>query len=112
MKMRFVLWLLVLSVSGWASGPQDRTATDPKSIVSQPNAKAAPVPVDDLYYTNRVGSAAWSPDGNAIAYITNVSGRLNLWKMKPDGTGAQQLVQSNDRNDEPLWTLDGKSILQ
>ncbi|MEO8724693.1 MAG: S9 family peptidase [Acidobacteriaceae bacterium] len=111
MKMRWGFLVLVLPVMAWASGPQDRTATNPKSIVSQQNAKAAPVSVEDLYYTNRIGTAAWSPDGGEIAYISNASGRLNLWVMKADGSGAQQIVKSNDHNDEPLWTPDGKSIL-
>ncbi len=109
---RFIAAAIVIaSTVVLASGPQDRQARDPKSVVSVRNSKGAPVSVEDLYLTRRVGSSAWSPDGTEIAYITNTSGRPNLWKMKADGSGAQQLVTSNEGNDEPLWTKDGKSIL-
>jgi len=53
-----------------ASSPEDRKATDPKSIASPANATARPVPIDDLYFTRSVGSAAWSPDGQWLAFCS------------------------------------------
>src|SRR5258708_3173849 len=94
-----------------ASGPGDRVPTDPKSVVSATHAGAAPVNVADLLQTTRIGGSTLSPDGSHIAYIGNASGRLNLWVMNADGTGAKQLLKSNDRQASPTFTHDGKEIL-
>ncbi|MCU1284818.1 MAG: family peptidase [Acidobacteriales bacterium] len=111
--MRTFVFCAVLlgSISVFADGPQNRSATDPKSITSAQSAKAAPVSVEDLFFTRRIGSAAWSPDGSEIAFVTNASGRVNVWKMKSDGSGAQQLATSNDRQSNPSWSSDGKFIV-
>jgi dipeptidyl aminopeptidase/acylaminoacyl peptidase len=104
--------VLLTSLNGFASGPGDRVATDPKSVVSAENAAtSAPMPVADLLQTVRIGGATWSPDGKQIGYISNSSGRLNLWVMRADGTGARQLLKSNDRQANPAFTRDGKEIV-
>jgi dipeptidyl aminopeptidase/acylaminoacyl peptidase len=104
--------LLLTSLNGLASGPGDRLATDPKSVVSAENAStSAPMPVAELLQTVRIGGATWSPDGKQIGYISNSSGRLNLWVMQADGIGARQLLKSNDRQASPSFTQDGKEIV-
>jgi dipeptidyl aminopeptidase/acylaminoacyl peptidase len=105
------LLLAACSATAIASGPGDRVPTDPKSVVSPTNAGAAPVKVADLLQTTRTGGATLSPDGSHIAYIGNASGRLNLWTMNADGSGAKQLLQSNDRQSAPAFTHDGKEIV-
>jgi WD40 repeat protein len=35
----------------------------------------------------------WSPDGKWIACFSNRSGRLELWKIRPDGSDLQQLTE-------------------
>ena len=105
------LLLAACSATAIASGPGDRVPTDPKSVVSATNAGTAPVKVADLLQTTRIGGATLSPDGSHIAYIGNASGRLNLWTMNADGTGAKQLLQSNDRQSAPAFTHDGKEIV-
>ena len=104
--------VLLASVSGFASGPGDRVATDPKSVVSAESATASsPMPVAELLQTVRLGGATWSPDGKQIGYISNASGRLNLWVMQADGSGARQLLKSNDRQSGPAFTKDGREII-
>jgi Tol biopolymer transport system component len=98
-------------LSAVASGPGDRVPTDPKSITSVSHPGAGPVNVADLLQTTRIGGATLSPDGSHMAYISNGSGRLNLWIMNIDGTGAQQLLKSNDRQAAPVFTHDGKEIV-
>ena len=68
-----------------ASSPDNREPTDPNSIVSGTNGAARPVPIEDLYYTRNVAGASWSPDGRFVAFITDMSGRLNLWKVNSAG---------------------------
>ncbi|WP_353072805.1 S9 family peptidase [Tunturiibacter gelidoferens] len=104
--------VLLASVSGFASGPGDRVATDPKSVISAESAAGgSPMPVGELLQTVRLAGSTWSPDGKQIGYISNASGRLNLWVMQADGTGARQLLKSNDRQSSPAFTKDGKEIV-
>jgi dipeptidyl aminopeptidase/acylaminoacyl peptidase len=104
--------LLLTSLNGFASGPGERVATDPKSVVSAENAAtSAPMPVAELLQTVRIGGATWSPDGKQIGYISNSSGRLNLWVMQANGTGARQLLKSNDRQANPVFSKDSKEIV-
>ncbi len=44
-------------------------------------------------------SPAWSPDGRQIAFITDRTGRWEIWAMAPDGSGQQPLFagQINDQ---------------
>jgi WD40 repeat protein len=110
--MRKLVWLsaiLLSSILCVASGPQDRQPTDPHSIDSASNPNARPVPVDDLYYSRRVFTPAWSPDGRELVFVTNFTGRFNLWKMNSDGGWPIQLLQADDRQDNPVWSPDTKS---
>jgi dipeptidyl aminopeptidase/acylaminoacyl peptidase len=103
--------LMLVCVGAFASGPADRVATDPKSVMSETNASGRPIPVAELLQTVRLGSPSWSLDGQQIAYIGNASGRFNLWVMNADGSGARQLLKSNDRQASPRFTRDGKEIV-
>ena len=117
MPIRRLLRLLVIiscslcgPLAGF-TGPDDRSLTDPKSVVSTSNSSARPVPVDDLYYTRSVFGAAWSPDGQQIAFTTDISGRSNLWKVRASGGWPIQLTQSDDRQYNAVWSPDGKWIV-
>ena len=104
--------LAILTGSLFASsGPESRTVTDPKSISSQSNSAAKPVPIDDLFITRSVSGGAWSPDGREIVFESNASGRTNVWKMRADGSGATQLTHSDDRQFSAVWSPDGKWIV-
>jgi dipeptidyl aminopeptidase/acylaminoacyl peptidase len=94
-----------------ASGPADRQLTDPKTVASQQNANATPVPIDDLFYSRRVSMPAWSPDGKQIVLATNFTGRFNLWKVGAEGGWPIQLSQSDDAQDGPVWSPEGKWIV-
>jgi len=94
-----------------SSSPEDRALTDPKSINSETNATAHPVPIDDLYYTRSASGAAWSPDGKEIVLTTDLTGRQNLWKVSSSGGWPLQLAQSDDRQYGAAWSPDGKWIV-
>ncbi len=103
--------VLLLSTAAFASGPADRTVTNPTSINSVTQAASGPLKVMDVLETVRLSGATWSPDGKQIGYISNASGRVNLWIMNADGTAARQLLKSDDRQAEPVFTKDGAEII-
>jgi dipeptidyl aminopeptidase/acylaminoacyl peptidase len=106
-----VIWCSLCTPLAASTGPDDRPLTDPKSVVSTSNAAARPAPIDDLYYTRSVFGAAWSPDGNQIAFVSDLAGRTNLWKVSASGGWPIQLTQSDDRQYSPVWSPDGKWIV-
>ncbi|MGB0047141.1 MAG: S9 family peptidase [Terriglobales bacterium] len=117
MRIRQLLALLVVICCGLctglaaSTGPDDRALTDPKSVVSASNSGARPAPIDDLYYTKSVFGASWSPDGRQIAFVSDLAGRTNLWKVNASGGWPIQLTQSDERQYSPVWSPDGKWIV-
>ena len=99
-------WLL-----GQSSGPDDRRITDPQSVQSATNSRARSIPIDDLYFTRSVSNPSWSPDGREILFSTDMTGRMNLWKVSSAGGWPIQLVQSDERQYLGTWSPDGKWIV-
>src|SRR6266849_9829056 len=94
----------------FARSPQERTITDPATISSVRNADARPVPIDDLFFSRNITDPSWSPDGKEIVFSTNLTGRLNLWKVASAGGWPVQLAVSDDRQGAGIWSPDGKWI--
>ncbi len=112
MRLRTSLVALAVALVSLATtSPNTRAITEPKSITSAAMPGAGPVPIADLFYTRTTGGGAWSPDGKEIVFISNFTGRLNLWKVNSAGGWPIQLTQSDDRQGGAVWSLDGKSIL-
>lgn len=86
--------------------------TDPKQISSKPNAQVEPrsLTIEKLYMTRQIGRPTWSPDGKQIAFISNMSGRNNLWLISSEGGFPTQLTVSDQRQTSPAWSPDGKWI--
>ena len=113
MRLAALLWcaLPCLPLISYADGPADRKPTDPHSVASANGPASAPLPVEALLSTTRVNGIARSHDGRRLAYIGTASGRPNLWIMNVDGTGAQQLVTSNDRQTRDHFTHDDTALV-
>jgi dipeptidyl aminopeptidase/acylaminoacyl peptidase len=92
--------------------PAPQAITDPKKISSKPNAQVEPrsLTIEKLYMTRQIGGATWSPDGRTIAFVSNMSGRNNLWLVPAEGGWPTQLTISDQRQSSPAWSPDGKWI--
>lgn len=55
--------------------------------------------------------AEYSPDGKHIYYNSNVSGTMQIWRMKPDGSAKEQLTFDANNNWFPHISPDGKWIV-
>jgi len=92
--------------------PFPQAVTDPKQIASKPNAQVEPrsLTIEKLYMTRQVGRPTWSPDGKSIAFVSNMSGRNNIWMVSAEGGWPVQLTVSDQRQSSPAWSPDGKWI--
>lgn len=85
--------------------------TDPKQVTSKVlKREVQPFSIEKLYNTRSVGATSWSPDGKQIAFVTNISGRNNIWLVSAEGGWPSQLTISDQRQIDPAWSPDGKWI--
>lgn len=53
----------------------------------------------------------YTPDGRWIYFNSTRTGRMQIWRMRPDGSGLEQLTFDDTNNWFPHVTPDGKSIV-
>jgi dipeptidyl aminopeptidase/acylaminoacyl peptidase len=109
----FVMVVLMMTSVRAASQtlPAPEAITDPKQIASKPDARVEKnLTIEKLYMTRQVGGSTWSPDGKTVAFISNLSGRNNLWLVPSEGGWPMQLTVSDQRQTSPAWSPDGKWI--
>jgi dipeptidyl aminopeptidase/acylaminoacyl peptidase len=92
--------------------PEAKAITDPKQIASKPNAQVEPrsLTIEKLYMTRQIGRPTWSPDSKSIAFISNMSGRNNIWIVSAEGGFPSQLTVSDQRQSGITWSPDGRWI--
>jgi dipeptidyl aminopeptidase/acylaminoacyl peptidase len=81
--------------------------TDPTKLQSKTVDNMQTFSIEKLYTTRLVGGTTWSPDGKQIAFISNISGRNNLWLVPAAGGWPTQLTISDQRQMQPAWSPDG-----
>ena len=98
-----VIAMSTLAIAQTLSAPQ--AITDPKQITSKPNAQVEKsLSIEKLYMTRAIGGTAWSPGGKTVAFISNISGRNNLWLVSAEGGWPVQLTISDQRQAAPAWS--------
>jgi dipeptidyl aminopeptidase/acylaminoacyl peptidase len=85
-------------------------AVDPAKLQSKTVPDLQSFSIEKLYMTRLVGGTTWSPDGKQIAFISNISGRNNLWLVPATGGWPTQLTISDQRQAQPAWSPDGTWI--
>ncbi|HEY6249910.1 MAG TPA: DPP IV N-terminal domain-containing protein, partial [Candidatus Angelobacter sp.] len=84
--------------------------TDPSQITSKDKLDVQPFTIDKLFMTHSMGDSTWSPDGKQVAFITNISGRNNLWLVSAESGWPVQLTVSDQRQTSPAWSPNGRWI--
>ncbi len=87
-----------------------RSITSPEALISPSNPAARAVPLEDLVFSRNVGSVAWSADGQQVFLVTNLTGRMNIWRVDAAGSWPVQLTQSDDVQTNLVVSADGKAL--
>ncbi len=107
-----------LNIHGIAANGGDRIAyvvwNTRVGIWSVPFPRAGSVSVATAHEitsaTERIEAVRISPDGQWIAFDSDRSGNMDIYKMRVDGTGLQQLTRNPADDFRPLWSPDGREI--
>src|SRR5258708_36285977 len=110
--LTMILSMSTLAVSQGAIAPE--VITDPKQITARPDADVdqgeESLSLQRLYMTRLVGDTAWSPDGKSIVFVSNITGRNNLWLGPAEGGWPAQLTLSDQRQPPPPRPPAGQSL--
>lgn len=74
------------------------------------NIKEKTGPVQWTYGEHRNHSPRWSPDGKQIAFVSNRSGKNQIYVLHADGGEAWQITKVTNGATNPVWSPDGKKI--
>jgi dipeptidyl aminopeptidase/acylaminoacyl peptidase len=114
-KLLFLALVVRMSLPAFSQGASlPEVITDPKQITATPDADVEQgeesLSLERLYMTRQVGDTAWSPDGKSIAFVSNITGRYNLWLVAAEGGWPTQLTVSDQRQVHPTWSPNGRWI--
>ena len=108
----FILALITASRAiAQTPAPSSATViTDPAQIISKEKFDVQPLSMEKLFMSHSIGDSVWSPDGKQVAFISNMSGRRNIWLVPAQSGWPIQLTVSNERQTSPLWSPQGRWI--
>jgi dipeptidyl aminopeptidase/acylaminoacyl peptidase len=105
-----IIFLMTLTAAAQQPLAVPQAVTDPTKLESRNVADMSAFSIEKLYMTRIIGSSTWSPDGRQVAFISNISGRNNLWIVPATGGWPTQLTISDQRQSQPAWSPDGTWI--
>lgn len=75
-------------------------------------AKAVKLPTGNVssFFSSTGGNVSWAPDGR-IVYVSNESGKPDVWIADPDGNNRKQVTAIPGANVSPVVTTDGRYIV-
>jgi len=109
-KLLLPIPFLTLALAFGQSASSPAFITDPAQIKSKEKFDVQPLSMEKLYMTRIIGASTWSPDGKQVAFISNISGRNNIWIVPAEGGWPTQLTVSNQRQIGPTWSPKGRWI--
>jgi dipeptidyl aminopeptidase/acylaminoacyl peptidase len=109
-RLAFAIVICMSTFAAAQSLPVPQAVTDPAQIQSATVENLQKFSIAALYSTRQIGGSAWSPDTSQVAFISNISGRSNLWTIPAGGGWPIQLTISDQRQAGPAWSPDGKWI--
>jgi dipeptidyl aminopeptidase/acylaminoacyl peptidase len=109
-RLAFAIVLCMSTLAAAQSLPVPLAVTDPAQLQSATVDSLQKFSIATLYSTRQIGGSAWSPDASQVAFISNISGRNNLWTIPSTGGWPIQLTISDQRQATPAWSRDGKWI--
>jgi len=109
-RLAFAIVICMSSFVAAQSLPVPQAVTDPAQLQSATVETLQKFSIAALYSTRQIGGSAWSPDSRLVAFISNISGRNNLWTVLATGGWPTQLTISDQRQSSPAWSPDGKWI--
>jgi len=98
---------------------------DGSKIVFQSDHQNEPEDTPDIYIIDANGenlveildapetadySPRWSPAGDKILFLSNKSGKAEIYSMNPDGSDVTQLSDSKDQLVDAAWSHDGSRL--
>jgi dipeptidyl aminopeptidase/acylaminoacyl peptidase len=89
---------------------QSDAITDPAQITAKQKFDIQPFTIEKLYMTRNVGESSWSPDDKQVAFVTNITGRNNIWIVSSQSGWPTQLTVSNQRQANIAWSPKGRWI--
>ena len=104
------LFLSILLALTTLPARAQQAITDPAKLQSRNVENMQSFTIEKLYTTRNIGGTAWSPDGKQIAFVSNISGRNNIWLVPSTGGWPTQLTISDQRQVSPAWSPDGSWI--
>ncbi|MGC2694691.1 MAG: S9 family peptidase [Candidatus Angelobacter sp.] len=103
-----IFFLTVALAFGQTSGPA--VITDPAQITSKQKFDIQPFTIEKLYMTRAIAYSSWSPDDKQVAFVTNITGRYNIWLVPAQSGWPTQLTVSNQRQINIAWSPKGRWI--
>ncbi len=102
-------WIAIAEVLA-VSGVLMTASAQPETIISRSKPDLRRYTIEQLFVARRHIHSAWSPDGRQFVFVTNISGRFNLWTVPVEGGWPTQLTVSDQRQYSPAWSPDGNWI--